>query len=485
MKHLEEYMATYIKRIEAYGIHNRFNVIQNFEPGVNILYGKNGTGKTTILHILTNILRGDYDRFAFLLFKEIRIALNDNSLISINSYTVNNDRNIEVSIDGTTISYFNVKEVTTTELKEGSSLVLRKIRNPKPLLSIAYFPAFRTMIEAWSSIDPASIGRYRTLAEYYDESYHYRSRSDKAKMEQSRALTLFSRKSFGRFVPRIDYPSPLEIEEILNQEIQRARLRIAETEQKLLSQAFLQTFSTLSKDHLQIQDDPATILEQIKDLSEEIEESSIQTDPTPTIGFIGNLRSLLQDIQVDEDSLLIAARVLNVYRGILQERASAQKKALQGIEKYLGAVNEFLENKKLEIHPDVSGKYLGYSVVASFEDGTHTRLQSLSSGERQIITLLYATTYMSSQEVVLVDEPEISLHVDWQRLLLNKMAEQMRDRQIIACTHSPFISADYIDTMKEVNLAPYHEIHDDIGHNHNMQMPLFEEPFDNPFDSDS
>ncbi len=54
---------------------------------------------------------------------------------------------------------------------------------------------------------------------------------------------------------------------------------------------------------------------------------------------------------------------------------------------------------------------------------------------------------MSKQQIVLIDEPEISLHVDWQRKLLQKMSEQLGNRQIIVCTHSPVIGGDYEDQV--------------------------------------
>jgi predicted ATPase len=80
---------------------------------------------------------------------------------------------------------------------------------------------------------------------------------------------------------------------------------------------------------------------------------------------------------------------------------------------------------------------------AGIPETTPSIRRALSSGERHIVTLIYAATHMSKQQIVLIDEPEISLHVDWQRHLLKKMSEQLGERQIIVCTHSPVIGADY------------------------------------------
>lgn len=42
-------MPRYVKHIEAEGVLGRFDIDQEFQEGVNVLYGKNGTGKTTLL----------------------------------------------------------------------------------------------------------------------------------------------------------------------------------------------------------------------------------------------------------------------------------------------------------------------------------------------------------------------------------------------------------------------------------------------------
>ena len=64
--------------------------------------------------------------------------------------------------------------------------------------------------------------------------------------------------------------------------------------------------------------------------------------------------------------------------------------------------------------------------------------------------MLYAATQMKTANAILIDEPEISLNVDWQRHLLKEMASQLHGKQIIVCTHSPVIAADFEDQMMEV-----------------------------------
>jgi predicted ATPase len=124
----------------------------------------------------------------------------------------------------------------------------------------------------------------------------------------------------------------------------------------------------------------------------------------------------------------------------------------------LNSVNQFLEGKTIESRPELLRSSIQKPsrslIVICFEDGSVINsLRVLSSGERQIVTLIYAATHMSSQRVVLIDEPEISLHVDWQRHLISRMSEQLGERQIIACTHSPVIGAEYEDRLSELNVT--------------------------------
>lgn len=53
---------------------------------------------------------------------------------------------------------------------------------------------------------------------------------------------------------------------------------------------------------------------------------------------------------------------------------------------------------------------------------------------------LFAKLYLySGEKVILVDEPELSLSIDWQRHILIDVLRSPYCKQIIAITHSPFV----------------------------------------------
>lgn len=92
-------------------------------------------------------------------------------------------------------------------------------------------------------------------------------------------------------------------------------------------------------------------------------------------------------------------------------------------------------NKTLEISPS-----FGYRFKAT--DDTHSILSfnELSSGERHILLINYDLLFNAPDDsLVLIDEPEMSFHLEWQGLFmenLNKILET-RDLQCVICTHSP------------------------------------------------
>ena len=69
------------------------------------------------------------------------------------------------------------------------------------------------------------------------------------------------------------------------------------------------------------------------------------------------------------------------------------------------------------------------------------------------MTLLYAATVLHGRELLLIDEPELSLHIDWQRDLLARMSGLAEGKQLIVATHAPEIGMDH-ETVKKFMLLP-------------------------------
>ncbi|WP_137134994.1 AAA family ATPase [Rhizobium sp. FKY42] len=77
--------------------------------------------------------------------------------------------------------------------------------------------------------------------------------------------------------------------------------------------------------------------------------------------------------------------------------------------------------------------------VESVPWGRKIQLDALSSGEKQMISLFAKLYLYPGEKVILIDEPELSLSIDWQRHILMDVLRSPYCKQIIAITHSPFV----------------------------------------------
>jgi predicted ATPase len=448
-------MSRFIKRLEAIGIHGRFDINLDFQDGVNIIHGSNGTGKTTVLHILANAVNEDFRRFGHLKFQKLTITLDDDTEILIEQQ--NSPQTVTtVFVNNQKIYSYSFAELLEEEKQEENSEILFSQFSPRYYpssskkkqdidLKATYFPAFRTMIEAWATLDE-------------NEIRHFARRSPNFRkfLRSSPRSTELARILFGKFVPRLEYPSPIEIEEHINSELTEAQLKIASLDRNLLSQAFLQ-FSQAISQSFETDDntkEPDEVITEIIELSEKLQNSPFQVNRDQSDDVYNKLIEQLRAFESYPEYKTIASRVLSVYKRSLQQRLDAQIKAYSSIERYLESVNGFLERKQLKIGstslPQGRGK-LGVKI--GDEEAIHS-LQILSSGERQVVGLIYAASHMTGGRVVLIDEPEISLHIDWQRKLLPEMVKQLDEKQLIICTHSAVIASKYLERMIKLELQP-------------------------------
>jgi energy-coupling factor transporter ATP-binding protein EcfA2 len=138
---------------------------------------------------------------------------------------------------------------------------------------------------------------------------------------------------------------------------------------------------------------------------------------------------------------------------------SVEKKldAMEGLHRQIDAlvriVNSFFTRKKLtfEVHK-------GFDIRT--EDGKELAPHMLSSGERHLL-LLFCNTVISLDRpsIFMIDEPEISLNIKWQRRLLSCLMECAADNpvQYVFATHSFELLAQHRDNV--ITLSETSETH--------------------------
>ena len=77
----------------------------------------------------------------------------------------------------------------------------------------------------------------------------------------------------------------------------------------------------------------------------------------------------------------------------------------------------------------------------------------LSSGEKQMLAILLTVLVQDNQPTVFfMDEPEVSLHIEWQKQLIDLIVELNPNVQVILTTHSPAVIMNgWIDCVTEVS----------------------------------
>lgn len=358
-----------IKSISVFGLFGRQgNTTYEFNDDLNILTGRNGSGKTTIMKMAWFIISGNI----LLALKEVNFK---SCTIITSEYTCTVNRTgpmhckIELEIGGERLLFED--DAYDPEFEEFADSAEDKAN---PLLissgSSIFFPTFRR-IEGGFSMISVTPSRIRN---------GHRSESD-----IDDALSSLSRK-------------------LSNKEHQ-----------------FVAAIST--------QDIISLLLKRYAGFSEEIN------------AFQGQVsRSVIEKIKQYErtqSQRQEADALLSETRAEIEKIEEFRSKTMLPLD----AVRTLAE--KLFQHAGISfGKRLSFGDAAEAVNS-----DVLSAGEKQMLSFICYNAFHKNS-IVFIDEPELSLHVDWQRQLYPILQSQESGNQFIFATHSPFIYGKYPD--KEV-----------------------------------
>lgn len=138
-------------------------------------------------------------------------------------------------------------------------------------------------------------------------------------------------------------------------------------------------------------------------------------------------------------------QIVYYFYSMLHDRYLQLKKNEKVILTFFEACNAYLGNKKFVYNE----KEYTYDICVT--DGGKTRsidLENLSSGEKQVISV-FSYLYLSplSKSLILIDEPELSLSVPWQKKFLLDISKGNQCVGIISVTHSPFVFDNELKTF--------------------------------------
>ncbi|NTU70986.1 MAG: AAA family ATPase [Coriobacteriia bacterium] len=119
---------------------------------------------------------------------------------------------------------------------------------------------------------------------------------------------------------------------------------------------------------------------------------------------------------------------------ILRERQAAISEPQV---RFLTVVNSLVRGKSFSIGAT-------NELEATLADGAALPLQVLSSGEKQMLIILGEALLQRSQPTIYIaDEPELSLHIEWQQSLVQNVLGLNPAAQILFATHSPDVVSTY------------------------------------------
>jgi hypothetical protein len=153
-----------------------------------------------------------------------------------------------------------------------------------------------------------------------------------------------------------------------------------------------------------------------------------------------------QLVEYPRDNTLILLAVREVYRVTLQrlERLTNLRTELALFASFL---NQRLTNKRIDLD-----QRSGLVVVLDREE--RIKPSQLSSGEQQLLAVAFELLFQTEPNaLVLLDEPELSLHVAWLNGLISGLLEigMERDLQFLIATHSPSVLAGHQDRERSLD----------------------------------
>lgn len=134
----------------------------------------------------------------------------------------------------------------------------------------------------------------------------------------------------------------------------------------------------------------------------------------------------------------------------VKDYTSRRERVTEKTSRYLDILNQFFKDSKKEVFFSEEGS-LQFKLLPN---GAPRPMHSLSSGEAQlfvIMTHLFFNPLAQEGNVFIVDEPELSLHIQWQELFVSSVMAANPNVQYIMATHSPSIILEKTDNCFDLS----------------------------------
>lgn len=425
--------------------------------GLTIIHGPNGFGKTVMLKMIAGALTGDPGPFLQYPFDEFRMTFQDGNAWSVYPERTKENR----AGDGMLLRVLS-------SLPEGSSGRLPKTYSPA---------AIEGILDRMDSFVPGPYSRSANGWEDDDGIFYTPSEIIKMFPEARRVVP-------GEYLGALSAEAwkPLGIEVFVVEANRLSSTEIptrGEIPRVNLNRRLLSSNRTSVSQTTRIEQYSRDLVQRIKDvrsLYAEVTQQRDSTFPERLVQFLRSHRAALPESEVvskledldrkrqslitlgflDKERVLgsfkeedanLAREVLTIYVDDVQAKLSAFDEMASRTGKLMEILKDRYEYKKLRISRED-----GFLVES--EVGTRIKLGDLSSGEQHELIMLYELLFRTPENgLILVDEPEISLHVGWQTRFLQDLLEivKLNSAYALVATHSPVLIGNQWALTKELH----------------------------------
>lgn len=398
-----------IKKININQLYGDTNISIAFNNNVMVLVGENGLGKTTLLNIIYYSLSCDFKKLSRIKFKSIEIFFDNNESVVINRKDIIPKR-VSIDTESYTEEEFNKidliyetenirikKYILDEKIENHYDAIVEKYKNKieRYLVGkILYFPTYRRIEEDLSKI--------RTISRHTEKKF----------IEEERNIIQFGmndvKETFNRILEDIKSSSLNGYTQVTGKMI--TQLVDVDAEQNISQEAKRNILDGQTID---------IILSRIDDgnLSKEYKEK---------------IRSLIASKEIFTAKLY--KPLIHLLSDLIRVYNQQQRKQDQAIKRFVSVCNSYLVNKYFQYDESA------LTLDVYNKNNKKVDLSKLSSGEKQIVSI-FSKLFLSVEDnfILLFDEPELSLSIEWQEKLLVDIVHSGKCNFLLAVTHSPFI----------------------------------------------
>jgi len=447
-------MLESIKIKKLFGLFD-YHITLNISENITILTGPNGYGKTTILNIIYHFFNQQFSYFQKLNFESISFEFSENKRMELTkkekkAILTNNTAIFPRVYTDIHINFFDSEKkigtfIYDSELRE---LIANELKN--------FFSLRQIEEDLWINTrtnEKISLNNFLNLYKEQLPEHFISLIKKKQSEEKNNPIIIFLNslniylikeqrllhKIFGRDKEEDTFLNTIELyAEELKKLIEEKQLEAYQITQKLDSsfpKRLIETKTVI---------DEATFKKRFAKLKNK--QSKLQQFGITTV------EQEIPDYNTE------SAKVLSVYLNDSEEKLSVYDDLLTKIDLFVSIISQKdFAFKTLQIS---SGKGFSFYQNKTLQP---LSLTDLSSGEQHEVVLLYELLFKTApNSLILIDEPEISLHVIWQKAFiddLKKIAKLKRIRFLVS-THSPQIINNYWGLTRdlfELSNAKEHE----------------------------